>query len=268
MNSNPFVKQCIWAATFSFLLINPSITHSFESQITQLGPEPVKKGRRFANAEKLSPFDDRSAYVCPNDRVFLLKHDTAIGMSRDYLDFRYLSYQFSEKDGKWIGTPDRFANRKDPKSIRVNIEMLVSTKKTGFTKDQLRQILNRFKRRSSMPETSYKLHQYVNGGRGAYESFFVLKNSEEKELKIWIYGNDVVIGSGDKKIASSPGLGLYEHNIFSCTDQGELHNRYIAILNDKGNNPGKIVKYPALIIIFDTYRSDTIQVRESPDISF
>ena len=53
-----------------------------------------------------------------------------------------------------------------------------------------------------------------------------------------------------------------------CTANDGLQIRSVSILNDRGENPGEILEYPAMVLVVDVFMNETLEVKSQPAVSF
>lgn len=251
---------------------------SFSSEANQIGSEPVYK-------EILSPYDKRTGWLCPDDKVYATEFITPDGrpeytkraMNR-LLAHGLDEYNITKVDKVWNAELKPADLNKTSETIiphaskeyhylrryRFDVKLLVSNSSTSYTEDQLELILDKYKLQQIFPDTAYELY------RIDYDPTIpvtVLKNSAGKEVRLFFQGHYAPMYMEAGGITWSPRTQFNRKALF-CTVNDGLQIRSVNILNDRGTNPGKVLEYPAMVLVVDVFMDDTLEVKSQPAVSF
>lgn len=261
-------KKAIWLA-FSFVsLVNVVFSNpSFSSSENTIGPEPERKF-------PLSPYDKRQGYVCPNGKAFAMRMN---GVSGDFIS--RLSYSFPKlfayynvvkKNQLWLMEikPDHiYADSSKFRKIGFNVKLLVSKSPKSYTEEQLQLILDKYKFQRDLPNVGYNVFETSD----EFPFSIGLENSAGNRIQLVLDSSDSPavksISAGGKAFRPDISAELISHSV-SCPEEGNLQVRSIYILNDKGDNPGETLAYPAMVLVADVFIYESLKVKNQPDVTF
>ena len=204
-------------------------------------------------------------------------------------------YNVVKKDKSWImelkpAFDNVFEDGPKLEKFGLNIKLLVGKSQVSYSKEQLQLIFDKYKFQRDLPSIGYDFFELIysvppgektddermewiaRSDRGLSPERFRMKNSAGKQLTLsrWDYNSVGSIVAGGKGFIPNREIntkGLSSH-ILSCTGEGNLQVRSIYMLNDRGDNPGETLEYPAMVLVVDVFIYDSLKVKNQPDVTF
>ena len=228
---------------------------------SSIGSETVEP----ESLDELGIHDSRSGYRCPDGSIYpkSFNYNYLSGMT-DELPFQsYSGYKeiYSGKSITYTLTPEAHKARNDYPdrypfdSFKAKFELLIAKDSNGFTEDQLNAILEYFISNDSTSATSYRVVE-----KKGYDTY-VIRNSAGKKRFMSSYD---YISDNEKNVSLSLAL---KDSFLKCTDAKTLHLRSVKIFNDSGDQPGKPLAIPPMVMITDIF-FPSININNVPDIDF